>query len=120
MCPSYGKAWVSWAQMEKRTRAAGAGDHLARCRMVLQQGLSLNPDSAPLCQVSLCLPASPPDALRQHLQSRQCCASRVFALHPPKNVFLTAARELQRDPMKLRGKRIISAVGVGPDGAAAR
>ena len=40
-------------QMEKRSRAAGAGDHLARCRMVLQQGLSLNPDSAPLCQVSL-------------------------------------------------------------------
>ena len=40
-------------QMEKRTRAAAAGDHLARCRIVLQQGLSLNPDSAPLCQVPL-------------------------------------------------------------------
>ncbi|KAK9846412.1 hypothetical protein WJX81_003324 [Elliptochloris bilobata] len=50
ICPSYGKAWVSWAQMEKRSRKAGAGDPLARCRMVLQQGLSLNPDSAPLCQ----------------------------------------------------------------------
>ncbi len=38
-------------QMEKRSRAAGAGDHLARCRMVLQRGLTINPDSAPLCQV---------------------------------------------------------------------
>ena len=101
MCPSYGKAWVSWAQMEKRTRTAGAGDHLARCRMVLQQGLSLNPDSAPLCQVSPHAPITPPDALLQHLQRSMSCTEGVRFAHA-RTGLITAARGLQKDPMKPR------------------
>lgn len=30
LCPDYAKAWVSWAQMEKRTRLEALGDHLHR------------------------------------------------------------------------------------------
>ena len=102
MCPSYGKAWVSWAQMEKRTRTAGAGDHLARCRMVLQQGLSLNPDSAPLCQVSPHAPTTPPDALLPHLQRSMLCIEGVCFAHA-RTSLITALRGLQRDPRKPRG-----------------
>jgi hypothetical protein len=54
LCPDFTKAWVSWAQLEKRVRSdssAALGDHLQRCRTVLQRGLSLNPNNARLCQV---------------------------------------------------------------------
>ncbi len=59
------RAW----QMEKRSRAAGAGDHVARCRMVLQQGLTLNPDSAPLCQARTA-PATASFGVHHHAQQR--------------------------------------------------
>ena len=31
LCPDFSKAWVSWAQMEKRTRLEALGDHMHRC-----------------------------------------------------------------------------------------
>lgn len=47
-------AWVSWAQMEKRTEAMTEDEsttrRFARSRAVLQQGLQLNPHSARICQ----------------------------------------------------------------------
>ncbi|KAK9860424.1 hypothetical protein WJX84_011109 [Apatococcus fuscideae] len=51
-CPSLVKAYISWAQMEKRSRTAGEQDdaHLHRARVVLQRGLTRNPYSASLCQ----------------------------------------------------------------------
>ncbi|KAK9785340.1 hypothetical protein WJX73_004675 [Symbiochloris irregularis] len=49
-CPTHAKAWISWAQMEKRQKTAIANDHYRRCQGVLQQGLLANPDSAKLCQ----------------------------------------------------------------------
>ena len=51
MCPDLVQAWVSWAQFEKRAQQGSVGDHLQRCRSVLQQGLTLNPNNAKLCQV---------------------------------------------------------------------
>ena len=60
------KAWISWAQMEKRgERACGDSDKYPRCRLVLQRALTHNlqnlPGAAQLCQawglleVRLCL-----------------------------------------------------------------
>ena len=51
MCPDLVQAWVSWAQFEKRVQQGCLGDHLHRCRSVLQRGLTLNPNNAKLCQV---------------------------------------------------------------------
>lgn len=51
LCPEFTKAWVSWAQLEKRMRLQDLGDHVERCRTVLQRGLALNPNNAGLCQV---------------------------------------------------------------------
>ena len=51
MCPDLVQAWVSWAQFEKRAQQGSMGDHLQRCRSVLQRGLTLNPNNAKLCQV---------------------------------------------------------------------
>ena len=51
MCPDLVQAWVSWAQFEKRAQQGSVGDHLQRCRSVLQRGLTLNPNNAKLCQV---------------------------------------------------------------------
>jgi tetratricopeptide (TPR) repeat protein len=48
--PDFSKAWVSWAQMEKRTVAEGQGDGIERCRRILQQGLALNPTDAKILQ----------------------------------------------------------------------
>lgn len=47
------KAWVSYAQMEKRCARApdsGCTDRWARCRQVLQRGLTANPSSSCLIQ----------------------------------------------------------------------
>ena len=52
MCPDLIQAWVSWAQFEKRAQQGCLGDHLHRCRSVLQRGLTLNPNNAKLCQVN--------------------------------------------------------------------
>lgn len=46
--PDHHKAWVSWAQLEKRSIAHE--ERFARCRDVLQRGLTLNPDSVFLIQ----------------------------------------------------------------------
>ena len=54
MCPDLVQAWVSWAQFEKRVQQGCLGDHLQRCRSVLQRGLTLNPNNAKLCQVDTC------------------------------------------------------------------
>jgi predicted Zn-dependent protease len=47
-------AWVSWAQMEKRTEAQSEDDsstrRFVRSRAVLQKALQLNPGSARICQ----------------------------------------------------------------------
>ena len=51
LCPDFTKAWVSWAQLEKRVRLGDGVDHVERCRCVLQRGLTLNPKNASLCQV---------------------------------------------------------------------
>ena len=51
MCPDLIQAWVSWAQFEKRAQQGCMGNHLHRCRSVLQRGLTLNPNNAKLCQV---------------------------------------------------------------------
>ncbi|KAK9823656.1 hypothetical protein WJX72_004459 [[Myrmecia] bisecta] len=48
-CPQLVKAWVSWAQMEKRL-TRGSSQDTQRCREILQRALCQNPDSAPLCQ----------------------------------------------------------------------
>lgn len=49
--PEETQAWVSWAQMEKRfEKLEGSATRFARCRRVLQQGLTLNPNSAQICQ----------------------------------------------------------------------
>lgn len=48
--PEFSKAWVSWAQMEKRTVVEGREDNIERCRKILQQGLSLNPTDAKILQ----------------------------------------------------------------------
>lgn len=53
MCPDLVQAWVSWAQFEKRAQQGCLGDHLQRCRSVLQRGLTLNPNNAKLCQVHM-------------------------------------------------------------------
>ncbi len=53
MCPDLVQAWVSWAQFEKRAQQGCLGDHLQRCRSVLQRGLTLNPNNAKLCQVCM-------------------------------------------------------------------
>lgn len=57
------KAWVSYAQMEKRcalvgghsasheAAVVGSKDRFQRCRTVLQRGLTINPNSACLVQV---------------------------------------------------------------------
>ena len=55
MCPDLVQAWVSWAQFEKRAQQGSLGDHLQRCRSVLQRGLTLNPNNAKLCQVCWCV-----------------------------------------------------------------
>ena len=55
MCPDLVQAWVSWAQFEKRAQQGSNGDHLQRCRSVLQRGLTLNPNNAKLCQVCCCV-----------------------------------------------------------------
>ncbi|KAK9838973.1 hypothetical protein WJX74_007022 [Apatococcus lobatus] len=51
-CPSLVKAYISWAQMEKRSLLEGEqeGCHLRRAQRVLQRGLTRNPYSASLCQ----------------------------------------------------------------------
>ncbi len=56
MCPDLVQAWVSWAQFEKRVQQGCLGDHLQRCRSVLQRGLTLNPNNAKLCQVLAHIP----------------------------------------------------------------
>lgn len=50
--PGMCKAWVSYAQMEKRSRAtSGRGEERwQHCRSVLQRGLAANPTSACLVQ----------------------------------------------------------------------
>lgn len=48
--PDFSKAWVSWAQMEKRAVVEGQGDNIERCRRILQQGLALNPRDAKIMQ----------------------------------------------------------------------
>ncbi|BDA42044.1 probable protein high chlorophyll fluorescent 107 [Coccomyxa sp. Obi] len=50
LCPDFTKAWVSWAQLEKRVKLGDGVDHVERCRCVLQRGLTLNPKNASLCQ----------------------------------------------------------------------
>lgn len=45
--PDHHKAWVSWAQLEKRIAQE---ERFARCRDILQRGLTLNPDSVFLIQ----------------------------------------------------------------------
>lgn len=45
--PDFYKAWVSWAQMEKRSNP---DERFMRCREVLQRGLTSNPQSAALIQ----------------------------------------------------------------------
>lgn len=44
------KAWVSWAQMEKRSIPRGDEGRWAACRTVLQRGLLVNPNAPPLLQ----------------------------------------------------------------------
>ena len=68
MCPDLVQAWVSWAQFEKRAQQGSVGDHLQRCRSVLQRGLTLNPNNAKLCQVcsaQACHLSSTPPALKE-------------------------------------------------------
>ncbi|KAL6758924.1 hypothetical protein V8C86DRAFT_3133866 [Haematococcus lacustris] len=49
--PSFDKAWVSYAMMEKRASLASSqAERFARCRAVLQRGLQLNPCSPRLLQ----------------------------------------------------------------------
>ncbi|GLI59047.1 hypothetical protein VaNZ11_000875 [Volvox africanus] len=48
--PSFCKAWVSWAQMEKRCYRYNQSERWHRCRAVLQRGLELNPSSSCLIQ----------------------------------------------------------------------
>ncbi|GLC54770.1 hypothetical protein PLESTB_000904100 [Pleodorina starrii] len=48
--PSLCKAWVSWAQMEKRCHRSNQSERWHRCREVLQRGLELNPSSSCLIQ----------------------------------------------------------------------
>ncbi|KIZ02203.1 hypothetical protein MNEG_5750 [Monoraphidium neglectum] len=48
--PNMCKAWVSYAQMEKRIGRLGDPQRLHIARFVLQRGLSSNPDSACLAQ----------------------------------------------------------------------
>ncbi|GIL47759.1 hypothetical protein Vafri_3943 [Volvox africanus] len=48
--PSFCKAWVSWAQMEKRCCRYNQSERWHRCRAVLQRGLELNPSSSCLIQ----------------------------------------------------------------------
>ncbi|EFJ50551.1 hypothetical protein VOLCADRAFT_88469 [Volvox carteri f. nagariensis] len=48
--PSLCKAWVSWAQMEKRCHRFNQSERWHRCRAVLQRGLELNPSSSCLIQ----------------------------------------------------------------------
>lgn len=48
--PNVCKAWVSYAQMEKRSNKQSAVDKYFRCREVLQRGMSHNPQSACLAQ----------------------------------------------------------------------
>ncbi|GFH29971.1 uncharacterized protein HaLaN_28732 [Haematococcus lacustris] len=51
--PSFDKAWVSYAMMEKRASLASSqAERFARCRAVLQRGLQLNPCSPRLLQVT--------------------------------------------------------------------
>lgn len=45
--PDHHKAWVSWAQLEKRIAQE---ERFAKCRDVLQRGLTLNPNSVFLIQ----------------------------------------------------------------------
>eukprot|EP00877_Chromochloris_zofingiensis_P006341 jgi/Chrzof1/1960/Cz10g28010.t1 len=44
------KAWVSYAQMEKRIGRRSDPDRMEACRVILQRGLQLNPSSACLAQ----------------------------------------------------------------------
>ncbi|KAL4431107.1 hypothetical protein ABPG75_006363 [Micractinium tetrahymenae] len=44
------KAWVSWAQMEKRSIPRGDDGRWDACRTVLQRGLLVNPNAPPLLQ----------------------------------------------------------------------
>lgn len=48
--PNMCKAWVSYAQMEKRSTKHLTMERFERCRLVLQRGLQLNPTSACLAQ----------------------------------------------------------------------
>jgi hypothetical protein len=47
------KAWVSYAQMEKRHAHPSSVERFERCRAVLQRGLTRNPTSACLVQVGV-------------------------------------------------------------------
>lgn len=74
MCPDLVQAWVSWAQFEKRAQQGSVGDHLQRCRSVLQRGLTLNPNNAKLCQVcraQACHLSSTPPMLNEG-HARKC------------------------------------------------
>jgi hypothetical protein len=42
---------VAHLQMEKRCAGANPAERYARCRMILQRGLALNPESTRLLQV---------------------------------------------------------------------
>jgi len=48
--PNLCRAWVSWAQMEKKAGADSTVLDYEGCRAVLQRGLQLNPRSSCLCQ----------------------------------------------------------------------
>lgn len=47
--PAFDKAWVSWAQMEKRC-SGQTTQRFHHCREVLQRGLTMNPGSIKLVQ----------------------------------------------------------------------
>lgn len=48
--PNFCKAWVSYAQMEKRLSRSSTAAGPSKCREILQRGLRLNPSSACLAQ----------------------------------------------------------------------
>ena len=67
--PSMCKAWVSYAQMEKRSHVGRGEERWQRCRSVLQRGLAANPTSACLVQVRHAAAASWHGLARSHVRA---------------------------------------------------